>query len=49
MQSVTQVMEKPYSREEISRIKRVFAELREASKDPAVKEYVKKIRQDLKG
>ncbi len=47
MHSKTQTMEKAYSREELKRIKEVFAELRMAGKSKDIQEYVKKVKAGL--
>ncbi|GEM_PF-2957276 len=48
MKSVSVVVEKPYSEAELKRLKRVFAELREASKTKEAKAYVKEVEARLK-
>ena len=49
MKTITHAIEKPYSKEDIKRIGKVFAELREASKDKTIREYLKKTRKELMG
>ncbi len=48
MHSQTQTVEKSYSKDEIKHIKNVFSEIRAASKNKGVQEYVLKIKGMLK-
>lgn len=47
MRSVTQVVEKPYSREEIAEIKQLFGELKKFRGHPGVEAYTKKLKAKL--
>ncbi len=46
MRSQTQTIERTYSREEIKRIKEIFSELREASKNKHVQAYIRKAKEE---
>ncbi|HZX20468.1 MAG TPA: hypothetical protein VFF13_05630 [archaeon] len=48
MHSKTETIEKPYSKAELKKIEKLFAELRKLSKTKEAKEYVKEVEACLK-
>lgn len=48
MRSQTQTVEKAYSQSEIKQLKELFSELRTASKNKRVQEYVQRVKAELK-